>query len=199
MTSNIIPAFPVGLYAKQNLITKEENDFLITKVMRLKEIFGRGNLGAWVSAECSPSNCFHIASLVNYLEFKSILDKIRLCVNEFAREAYASEADHMCGDAWYNVYTRGQYQEFHMHPGNIFSAIYFMQIPEGAPGTWFKRPDNGSMLPPKNKKGDTQFNRDVLLAPPEERTVIIFRSNLQHSVPPMNVDGERITIAANYL
>ena len=56
----------------------------------------------------------------------------------------------------------------------------------------------GSMLPPKKKDTPTPLNQEVLIAPPQEGTVVIFRSNLQHSVPPSTFDGERVTIALNF-
>ena len=82
-----------------------------------------------------------------------------------------------------------------MHPYNIFSAIYYVKVPDGASGTYFKRPDMGSMLPPKKKGEPTPLNQEILIAPPQEGTVVIFRSNLQHSVPPSTFDGERVTIS----
>ena len=151
----------------------------------------------WLSAERSPDNFFHMTNLAEYLEFKTFTDKVRQCVNELAR-AYGSDEDHECAEAWYNIYNGDKYQEFHHHPNNIFSAVYFAKVPDGAQGIYFKRPDNGSMLPPKNKKRTTIFNQDILIAPPEERTVIIFRSNLQHSVPPHNLTSDRVTVALNY-
>ena len=73
-----------------------------------------------------------------------------------------------------------------------------MKSGEDSQGLHIKRPDHGGMLPPKNKKRTTIFNQDILIAPPEERTVIIFRSNLQHSVPPHNLTSDRVTVALNF-
>ena len=41
--SNIIEAFPVGIYARQNILTPEENDIILTKIYKLQETFGAGN------------------------------------------------------------------------------------------------------------------------------------------------------------
>ena len=138
-----------------------------------------------------------MADLTEYLEFIPLVQRVSACVNDFATH-YGSHEFYECTESWYNVYTSGRYQEFHMHPNTIFSAIYYAKVPDGATGTYFKRADMGSMLPPKDKKEPTPLNQDVLIAPPQEGTVIIFRSNLQHSVPPSTFDGDRVTIALNF-
>ena len=197
VSNKVTHVFPVGLYAHPDLLTEEENDVLLKKIENLRCVFGKGNTTEWMSGEYSPDNCFHISALTEYLEFKAIVERVTQCVNEFATH-YGSDEQYACNDAWYNVYTSGRYQEFHMHPYSIFSAVYYVKVPDGAPGTYFKRPNMGSMLPPKNKVRPTPLSMDSINAPPQERTVIIFRSNLQHSVPPATFDGERITIALNF-
>ena len=151
-----------------------------------------------MSGKNSPDNCFQHSSLVEYLDFKVLIERIRLCVEEFAR-AYGSEEPYECQDAWYNIYQSNKYQEFHVHPNVIFSAIYFVKVPDDAQPVYFKKPDMSHvMYPPKNKKYDTPYNQEFIMAPPQERTVIIFRSNLQHSVPPAQLSDDRITISLNY-
>ena len=196
--NKIIECFPTALYAQPDVLTPEENDVLMSKVYKLRNTFGAGNTQAWLSGKNSPDNCFQHGSLVEYLDFKVLIDRIKLCVEEFAR-AYGSEEEYHCQDAWYNIYKSNKYQEFHVHPNVIFSAEYFVKVPDDAQPIYFKKPDmSHMMLPPKNKKYDTPYNQEFIMAPPQERTVIIFRSNLQHSVPPTNLKSDRVTIALNY-
>ena len=54
------------------------------------------------------------------------------------------------------------------------------------------------MIPPKNKKRDTPYNQEVIIAPPQERTVVIFRSYLEHMVPPSKLKTDRVTVAFNF-
>jgi uncharacterized protein (TIGR02466 family) len=197
VNNNVTHVFPVGLYAATNLLTDKENAVISSKVHELRKVFKKGNTESWLSGASSPDNCFHLTDLTEYLEFTTLINKVTECVNDFARH-YGSDEVYECTESWYNVYQSGKYQEFHMHPYNIFSAIYYVKVPKGAAGTYFKRPDMGSMLPPKNKVQPTPLNQDVLIAPPQEKAVVIFRSNLQHSVPPSTFDGERITIALNF-
>ena len=196
--SKIIECFPTALFAEQEVLTVEENNIITDKIYKLQETFGAGNTQAWLSGKNSPDNCFQHSSLVEYLDFKVLIERIKLCVEEFAR-AYGSEEPYECQDAWYNIYQSNKYQEFHVHPNVIFSAIYFVKVPDDAQPVYFMKPDMSHvMFPPKNKKYDTPYNQEFIMAPPQERTVIIFRSNLQHSVPPAQLSDDRITISLNY-
>jgi len=197
VSNNVSYVFPVGLYAASNILSEEENDIVCNKIYKLRDVFKQGNVTDWMSSTASPDNCFQLTNLAEYLEFKPLIERVTQCVHEFAQQ-YGSQELYECTESWYNVYTSGRYQEFHMHPGNIFSVIYYAKVPKGASPTYFKRPDMGSMLPPKNKVRDTPLNQDMLIAPPQKGTAIIFRSNLQHSVPPTTFDGDRITVAFNF-
>ena len=195
--NNIIDAFPIGLYAQPDVLTPEENDILISKVYKLRSIFGAGNTQDWLSGKRSPDNCYRQSNIVDYLEFRPLVERITQCVHELAR-AHGSDDDYYCTEGWYNIYSSNRYQEYHVHPNSIFSAVYFMKSGEDSQGLYIKRPDHGGMIPPKNKKRDTPYNQEVIIAPPQERTVIIFRSYLEHMVPPSELKTDRVTVAFNF-
>ena len=193
----VMDMFPVGMYARHNILTHDENDILMRKVQKMREVFGIGNTEEWLSGKYSPDNCFKISCLTESLEFQPLIGKVTEAVHECARY-YGSFGEYECTNGWYNVYTSGRYQEFHIHPGNIFSVVYFLQVPDGAPGITFKRPGFGGMMPPKDIQVESPWHQEFMVAPPKEGTVVIFRSDLYHSVPPLTFDGERVTIALNF-
>ena len=195
--NNIVDAFPVGILAQTEVLTPEENDMLIAKVYKLRNTFGAGNTTDWLSGKLSPDNCYNQSNITEYLEFKTLTERIKQCVHELAK-SYGSNDEYYCTEGWYNIYSSNRYQEYHVHPNSIFSAVYFMKVGEDSQGLLIKRPDHGGMIPPKNKSQDTPYNQEVLIAPPQERTVIIFRSYLEHCVPPSNLKTDRITVAMNF-
>ena len=195
--NNITNAFPVGLYAKPDILTVEENEILTRKVYTLRETFGAGNTRDWLSATLSPDNCYNMSNIAEYLEFIPLVERVTQCVHELA-QAHGSHDMYNCTEGWYNIYSSNRYQEYHVHPNAIFSAVYFMKSDETAQGLHIKRPDMGGMLPPKNKTRDTPYNQEVIIAPPQERTVIVFRSYLEHMVPPTTLKNDRITVAMNF-
>ena len=195
--NNIVNAFPVGILAQTEVLTPEENDLLIAKVYKLRNTFGAGNTKDWLSGTASPDNCYNISNVAEYLEFRPLIDRVTQCVQELAR-AHGSEDPYECTEGWYNIYSSNKYQEYHVHPNSIFSAVYFMKVAPDSQGLHIKRPDHGGMLPPKNKQKETPYNQEVIIAPPQERTVVIFRSYLEHMVPPTTLDNDRITVALNF-
>ena len=195
--NNIVDAFPIGILAQTEVLTPEENDLLIAKVYKLRDTFGAGNTTDWLSGTRSPDNCYNQSNVAQYLEFKLLVERVTHCVHELAR-SYGSDDPYYCTEGWYNIYQSNRYQEYHVHPNSIFSAVYFAKSGEDSQGLHIKRPDHGGMIPPKNKKRDTEYNQEVIIAPPQERTVIIFRSYLEHCVPPSTLKSDRVTVALNF-
>ena len=189
--------FPTPLYAMHDVLTSDQNQALVEKIHRMREVYGAGNISDWLSAHYSPDNCFKLASLSDFVEFGPLIERVTAGVQEFARY-FGCSGTYECSNSWYNVYTTGKYQEFHIHPNEIFSAVYFLKVPENAPGIYFKRPGSGPMLPPKDIGRESPYHREFAIAPPREGTVVIFRSDLYHSVPPEEFEGERVTIALNF-
>ena len=195
--NNIVNAFPVGILAQTEVLTPEENDLLIAKVYKLRNTFGAGNTKDWLSGKASPDNCYNQSNIAEYLEFKILVERITQCVHLLAKQ-HGSDDQYHCTEGWYNIYSSNRYQEYHVHPNAIFSAVYFMKTGEDSQGLHIKRPDHGGMIPPKNKQRDTPYNQEVIIAPPQERTVIIFRSYLEHCVPPSSLKTDRVTVALNF-
>ena len=76
--------FPVGIYARENILSTEENDIVCNKIYKMRDVFKEGNTKDWMSGAASPDNCFHIADLAEYLEFMPLIQRITACVNDFA-------------------------------------------------------------------------------------------------------------------
>ena len=93
--------------------------------------------------------------------------------------------------SWVNKANKGDYQEYHNHPENTFSAIYYHKINSGN----LVIRDRFHMKPLKNII-DNDFNYETYTYRPVRNELIIFRSHLLHMVTPCN--EERITIAMNF-
>tara|TARA_R110001583_G_scaffold18703_2_gene74114 strand:+ start:286 stop:840 length:555 start_codon:yes stop_codon:yes gene_type:complete len=84
---------------------------------------------------------------------------------------------------WYNIYKKGFNQERHNHKGvkAILSGVYY-----------YKLPSKIRFYNPKDIKSEMAYEFE-----PEEGNVILFSSELEHSVPKYNGDDTRITFAFN--
>ena len=60
---------------------------------------------------------------------------------------------------WYQVYNRGDYHNWHIHPRCLFSNVYYVSLPDGASKTTFRL-------------GDAEFSIDV-----KEGDVLTFPSH----------------------
>ena len=80
----------------------------------------------------------------------------------------------------------------------MFSAVYYVKVPEGSGNIIFEDPRMPDMLPVKNipERNSLSFNK--IGYTPAEGTLLIFRSSLRHCVQEgTNVDP-RISISMNF-
>ena len=120
-----------------------------------------------------------------------------MCV--FGENLGVTQYEFKCTNAWYNSYTKHQFQEFHAHPSNYFSAIYFCDIPEGSAPIVFLTLQKWqhschTWIAPK-----LQNSKHTSTIEFESNTLLIFRSHLPHSVPFGKNEEERITFSFNFI
>ena len=91
----VMDMFPVGMYARHNILTHDENEILMRKVQKMREVFGIGNTEEWLSGKYSPDNCFKISCLTESLEFQPLIGKVTEAVYECAIY-YGSFGEYEC-------------------------------------------------------------------------------------------------------
>ena len=100
------------------------------------------------------------------------------------------------GEAWANIYGKGDFQESHYHPGWHFSAVYFLTAPEGSGSLKFESPLMPDMMPLDIMTHNEISNQSTSYKP-IEGSLVIFRSSLRHGVYPNQSDQPRISLAMN--
>lgn len=99
-------------------------------------------------------------------------------------------------NCWVNIYAQHNSQDVHNHSNSVLSGVYYVQVPEGAPGLLIRSPVEDTMIHVPLKEA-TFANAIIYEVPAVEGKMIFFRSFVKHSVRPNTVDGERISIAFN--
>ena len=98
---------------------------------------------------------------------------------------------------WLNVYGPNHSQEIHNHANNILSGVYYVEVPQDAPGILFHSPMADLMLQPPVTETNTinslSFNHQ-----PQAGQMILFRSLLRHSVPANRGQEDRVSMAFNF-
>jgi len=107
---------------------------------------------------------------------------------------YTNELQFLFGDlskeqSWFNIYKRGDYQEYHHHAMNMVSAIFILKAGDENTTVSFDNPHTDMIY----ADGPTQVSYKS-----EDCKLIIFRSHLKHAVTMHNSDEPRISIAYNY-
>jgi uncharacterized protein (TIGR02466 family) len=119
-------------------------------------------------------------------------------VTEFSKH-YNSTASYKIEQCWANIYQKGDFQEPHIHPTFDFSAVYFMSIPPNSGKLIFENSLAMSDMRPIKTNQETELNSTRAVYAPIEGQLVVFRSNLRHSVLPHNNTEPRISLAFNLI
>ena len=98
-------------------------------------------------------------------------------------------------NAWFQIYNKGDYQDYHTHPNARISAIYYLKGEKNSSPTIFT--DFNFNTNYFNIINPTEDNSREWTIPFQEGVLLIFRSEVPHCVPK-NENSERISIAINY-
>jgi len=174
-----------------DLISESENNILLNEIEKIQLNVPSGGEG-W---NASVYNTYEQYSLHDKPMFKNLINLIETHTKKFALQL-GSNADYIVNESWLNCYKKGDYQEYHYHPGSYFSAIYFFKNPNNSGTTIFRSFEEPNMMPLKNlEQNDLSFN--TCKYEPKNKTLIIFKSNMQHMVTQSKSDETRITAAFN--
>ena len=117
------------------------------------------------------------------LFFTMAKDTIQKLIKEFFD---VSSTEFKCEPTipWYQQYHHGDTHSWHDHAGgSTLSVIYYLELPEGTPGTEFIDPYTGRVHRPRVKEGD----------------VIVFPSFVRHRSPENKSDQRKTIISLNYV
>ena len=198
MRRELIPRFaePFGIIS--DFLDEELRQKLIEKVEDLSQKWVGTGQEVWESNNKSPNNSFGLDDFKKIYEFNLLTEYVKNEVQELANEL--NIAHHFtCNSAWYNSYTKNQYQEYHIHIPCKFSAIYLCKMPEGSSPVIFNNFTKTTLVsPPGGNNSIRQMFDDKYSGPFEENSLIIFRSHIPHSVPFGNNDENRVTFSFNF-
>ncbi len=108
-------------------------------------------------------------------------------VNEiFTKMTYHQDTEAFCDNMWANINKRYSHNRNHVHPGALWSGVYYIQTPKESGRIWFTDPrgEAHTMVPRFNKEAkDRTLWREVYYEPMPGR-LILFPGWLSHEVEP---------------
>lgn len=196
MNNNYVEAMFVNLLMKTNLNGLiNNNEELLNRCYEIKQKFPQKS--TWF---CDTYNSLKSYNLKEDQLFKPLIDLCASKVFDFAREYGIEDRNLFCTDAWFNIASKGNYQEFHIHPMSHFSVVYYVDVREDSGRILFKNPQSNLdmfTLPPNTSL--TIGSRGVYFHKPAIQDLLIFRSNTPHMVEKNNNNSDRISIAMNFV
>jgi uncharacterized protein (TIGR02466 family) len=139
-------------------------------------------------------------------EFSVIRDRILEQGAQISRDLQYDPGCHLGIDSmWSIINGAGSHNKAHIHPGSIWSGVYYVQAPEGGGDIEFTDPRTEHLMKQaKFKPGQTRPMEawTKVRFTPKPGKMIIFPSWLYHSVDPNlstaeGLDAERIIISFN--
>lgn len=143
------------------------------------------NAGGWQSVNIN---------LNNYTELETFKEVLDIAIDEMSLTIHP-EFRCRLDNVWININEKGNYNNTHVHPITAFAGTFYVQTP----------PDSGNIVLfsetqkkhyPFNSLGSGLFHEQVSITP-EENSLVIFPSWIEHSVEPSNSDLPRISISFN--
>ena len=101
--------------------------------------------------------------------------------------------------SWVNLHKKGDHAPIHCHTNSIVSGVWYLSFPENS-GEFLTHTDNklfGNLL--DFPKTENLFNSAFNSFTPKNGDLILFPSDLKHSVIPSKSDKERFSLAFNYM
>jgi uncharacterized protein (TIGR02466 family) len=98
--------------------------------------------------------------------------------------------------SWLNIYTKNDFQETHVHPTSVISAIYILSCDNLGAKLFFNSPINNMYY--IKKKIEKQEMSDQVICLPVPGTLFIFPSYLPHAVERHETESLRISLSYNY-
>jgi len=124
----------------------------------------------------------------------------------FVAEGYHPDTEPYCDNMWANVNYKYSHNKNHVHPGAMWSGVYYIQCPKDCGHIWFTDPcgERHIDMPimARDKKKPTHYWREVHYQPIEGR-LIMFPGWLTHEVAQnmCNLKGSkgwRVSVSFNF-
>jgi len=182
MKDELLQIFPTPI-----LITKYESSL----VDELKHI----NTLEWIEQKANSNFKSKDTYLLNHEQFKNIKNFIYESLNKFTKNISQSDQRLVVTQCWLNKNPKGSKHHEHVHPNSIISGVfYFKQDPKLPPISFSKSIQSAMKLDPKKYNN---LNSETFLLPCTDGELILFPSNLKHSVPINMGDEPRISMSFN--
>ena len=180
----------IQLFPKPVLIANYHKDFT-EELNYIKSLEHKLNEKSQTEYAKQSTNTF----LLDEPELASIREFIEAYLKFYVHSVLECTDELVITQAWSNICEKGKKHHEHVHPNSIVSGVFYFQINENLPPIEFRNPNTHSFN--LNIQKQNNFNSATFLLPLNSGELILFPSNLTHSVPENKSDLPRISLAFN--
>ena len=171
---------PVQIYKYEDSIEKE-----------LKYIEGV----EWKSQVANGNFKTKDSYLTRHEQLKKLVSFFKECIDDYCNTVINSDQRLVITQLWGNRNPKGSKHHEHVHPNSILSGVFYLRQDPKLPPIQFAKSNQEPMkLDPR--KYNT-YNAETFLLPCTSGELILFPSNLRHSVPTNMGEEERISLSFN--
>lgn len=184
MNHKIFNIFPTAISVCEDIDPKFSQEEKLTINNCLNDTFK--NTGNKTSHET------YLLEKLPYLK-SILLDKIKHHYYEVLK--HDNESEIYITQSWINLAKKGDYHHTHNHPNSILSGVFYLRTVDNDAiilDNSFRAPQIRPSLKEFNEFNSTIYTQNV-----KDNMLIIFPSNLYHSVPTVKKDQIRISLAFN--
>ena len=133
--------------------------------------------------------------LTRHEKLKDLTSFFKECIDDYCDTVINSAQRLVITQLWGNRNPKGSKHHEHVHPNSILSGVFYLRQDPKLPPIQFAKSNQGAMkLDPR--KYNT-YNAETFLLPCVSGELILFPSNLRHSVPTNQGEEERISLSFN--
>ena len=127
--------------------------------------------------------------------FTKLKKELQVHVDNYAKDIFKYDSEIYITQSWLNFNPPGSSHTVHTHSNSVFSGVYYITLPKGAPFLTFYSPIKHMFHFEPTEYNS--YNANVWTVALEETDVVIFPSTIQHEVLTNNSSEDRICIAFN--
>jgi uncharacterized protein (TIGR02466 family) len=193
--------FPTLIYSDTLEEFRDNNQHFAEKAYEIRTANGDQPGTTWNCDTYNTLGKFNY-KIANDGQINRLVNLCKSKVLEFSKEYGVSKniEDIHCDDLWFNISSRGNYQEYHQHSDSHFSLVYYVKAEKNCGNILFRNIESFADMCqlPIDSNNYTAASYKTCFYTPKESMILIFRSNLLHMVEKNNSDSDRITIAMNF-
>ena len=133
--------------------------------------------------------------LTKHESLKNITSFFKECIDDYCNTIMNSNQRLVITQLWGNRNPKGSKHHEHVHPNSIISGVFYLrQDPKLPPIQFSKANQHAIKLDPRKYNN---YNAETFMLPCVAGELILFPSDLKHSVPINQGDEERISLSFN--